>query len=247
MADELKTPPYVSWKTLNSVFDTLAEGMPSRIDRSVFSNQSGGVQAQLMTAFKFLELIEEDGTPTALLRAVAVPGEQQRKNALTTILSSAYPELFEADLKSMTAGQLYELMGKCYSCTGETREKAIRFLLAALQYAEIPVSRLLSQARAATGGMPRKARRTGARSRSGGDDTDDDEDADEIEADQSRSAPGQTKTVQLKSGGSLTVSATFDPFVMTADDRTFLFDLIDKLNAYERAGSSKQTTGGSDA
>ena len=44
-----------------------------------------------------------------------------------------------------------------------------------------------------------------------------------------------SKTITLKSGHTLTVSTTAGVFDTGEDDRKFLFDLIDKLNAYERA------------
>lgn len=40
------------------------------------------------------------------------------------------------------------------------------------------------------------------------------------------------KTVTLKSGGSLTVSASLDMLAASAEDRAFLFDLFDRLATY---------------
>ena len=51
-------------------------------------------------------------------------------------------------------------------------------------------------------------------------------------------APGTSRTVSLSSGGSLTVSATLDLFKLNPKDRAFVFDLIDKLAAYEEAGKA---------
>ncbi len=49
-------------------------------------------------------------------------------------------------------------------------------------------------------------------------------------------AAGTSKVVNLKSGGTLRISATLDLFSLSPTDRTFVFSLIDKLEEYE-AGS----------
>jgi hypothetical protein len=217
----------------------LAEGVPSRIDKSVFVGQSGGIQSQLMAGLKFLNLITEDGTPTAALKAIAVSDDRARKEALQQILKAAYADLFKMDLTAITSAQLYEQMGKEYSCSGETREKAIRFFLAAVQYAGLPLGRLLLQAKAATGGLPRKARRTTTRTRTNGaPDEDDDDDGPDDDVGEEKTSGGNRmgKTVPLRSGGSVTVSAVVDMFSASEEDRAFLLHLVDKLKEYERAG-----------
>jgi hypothetical protein len=57
------------------------------------------------------------------------------------------------------------------------------------------------------------------------------EDVDEIPLQQPTT--GTSRTVELKSGGTLTVMASMDVFKLTPDDRNFVFSLIDKLNEYE--------------
>lgn len=47
---------------------------------------------------------------------------------------------------------------------------------------------------------------------------------------------GTSRSVELKSGGTLTISATLDLFALNAADRKFVFDLIDKLEGYEEEG-----------
>ena len=58
-------PPYVAFKTFQTFLEFLSEGMPSRIDRSVWLNRfSGSNGTQLMTAIKFFELIDINGVPS---------------------------------------------------------------------------------------------------------------------------------------------------------------------------------------
>jgi hypothetical protein len=42
------------------------------------------------------------------------------------------------------------------------------------------------------------------------------------------------KTIALRSGGQMTLKATFDPFELSAEDRAFVFGLVDALGRYEK-------------
>lgn len=44
--------------------------------------------------------------------------------------------------------------------------------------------------------------------------------------------PDSNKTISLKSGGTVTVSGSFNLFSLSSEDRKFVFDLIDKLENY---------------
>ena len=47
---------------------------------------------------------------------------------------------------------------------------------------------------------------------------------------------GETLTVNLKSGGTLTLNASVNAFRLSSKDRAFLFELIDKMREYEGGG-----------
>ena len=60
-----KTPPYVPYRTFRTFLEFLKEGIPDRIDRSVWvSRFSGSSGMQLMTSLKALNLIDDQGTPS---------------------------------------------------------------------------------------------------------------------------------------------------------------------------------------
>ena len=62
-------PPYVSYRTFRNFIDGLQMGIPARIDRSYWGDRySGSSGTQLMTALRFLGLIDSHGTPTTRLR-----------------------------------------------------------------------------------------------------------------------------------------------------------------------------------
>jgi hypothetical protein len=60
-------------------------------------------------------------------------------------------------------------------------------------------------------------------------------------------APGgsvgaNSKTISLHTGnGALTLTVSFDAITLSASDRKFIFDLIDKLNKYEEKGTQAST------
>lgn len=56
--------------------------------------------------------------------------------------------------------------------------------------------------------------------------------------------PGTSRTVNLASGGTLTISATLDLFSLSPPDRNFVFGLIDELDKYEAGG--RKTAGPND-
>jgi len=209
--------------------DNLAQGIPNRVDRSAFPGLAWGVQAQLLRGMKFLGLIDDDSNPTAALHAVAVSDEAARKEKLKVILRERYANLFALDLMKVTPAQLTEQMGVSYNVTGATRDKAVRFFLAAVEYVGIPVSRLFKP-KMGNGAAPGRRRRAGRPPKSAA--------ITGPEATGPDAAPpgGTTRVVKLKSGGTLTVLASLDLFSLSPADRTFVFELIDRLEQYERSG-----------
>jgi len=220
---------YVAWSTFKNALESLAQGIPNRVDRSAFPGMAWGVQSQLLAGMKFLGLITEDHIPTPALHAVAVLDETARKERLKAILRERYPDLFALDLMKATPAQLTEQMGNSYSVAGETREKAMRFFLSAVEYAGIPVSRLFKPK--GNGQAPGARRRRGVgRPKSAATP------GQETATQDAKPGPsgGMSRTVKLKSGGTFTVSGSFDPFALVPEDRKFVFEMIDRLEQYEQ-------------
>jgi hypothetical protein len=219
---------YVGWSTFKNAIDTLTEAMPNRIDRTVFPGLAGGVQGQLLTGLKFLGLVADDGKPTPVLLALAVRDEAERKKQIDKILRASYPELFTLDLTKTTPGELREKMGESYGVSGATLDRALRFFITAAENAGITLSAHVSKVKAANGPASSRRRRA-AKPRI------------EIPAPAipAPHAGGTSKSVNLASGGTLTISASLDLFSLTLDDRSFVFSLIDKLEEYEKASKSE--------
>jgi hypothetical protein len=225
---------YVSWTTFSNELARLSRGLlPNRIDKSVFPGQSWGVINQLLAAFKFLGLIDDDGKPTESLKALAVSDPKKRDEVLSLIIRERYADLFALDLTKATPDELGQKISAVYGATGDTRDKAARFFLAALAHLRIPVSPFLTKAKPSAGngggngGAAPRRRRAGSRSRTA---------RPQIETPAPSAQPGTVRTVTLRSGGSLTVSATLNLFALDSADRRFLNELIEKLEDYEQQG-----------
>jgi hypothetical protein len=216
---------YVSWGTFKNAIDQLSQGLPNRLDRTVFTGMAWAIQNQLFSGMRFLGLIDSANRPTAELDELVGIEEELRKERLKGILQRRYSDLFALDLKKTTPGELAQKMGESYGVAGDTREKAVRFFTSATEYIGIELSPLFEIGKKTNGGTPgpKKGKR-GKLVR--------------VNLPQEPALPatptGTSKTVKLGSGGTLVLSASLDLFSLNPDDRKFLFALIDQLEEYER-------------
>jgi hypothetical protein len=201
--------PYVPFRTFLAALETLERGCPNQLDRSVWPSSSGAIQGQLLGAFRFLGLMDEAQCPSAELREL-IGKKESRRPLLRRILEKNYATLVAMDLSRTSPHQLEEAMRQ-YGLTGATHKKALSFFLQAAQYAGLPLSVLLRAKIRGSGGGPRQRR------------------APAVEA---VAAIAAGKTVHLKSGGSVTLTTAVDLFSLNAEDRKFVFELIDRMQEY---------------
>ena len=216
---------YVPWPTFINAINALAQAMPNRIDKSVFSNLSFGTQGQLLTGLKFLGLTAKDGRPTEALIALAVMDEGERQKQTAKILKASYAKLFDLDLARATQQELRDALKEHYGVSGDTLERALRFFLSGAQYAGIALSSLLTKGiakplAAGNGGRRRKATKKTR------------EQPPPPAAPAAASGGGESKMVNLVSGGTLTLVASLGIMSLNQEDRQFVFELIDKFEAY---------------
>jgi hypothetical protein len=147
MSEEIKVvAPYLPFSTFETGLNKLAAlgGLPPKIDHTVFQQMSGVARGQVISAFKFLGLIDLDGTPQPLL-AELVLNREKRKETVRELIKTHYPNITEQDLGTMSPSQLDAKLGDdSYNVTGATKPKARTFLLKAAEFAGIPLSKLLT-------------------------------------------------------------------------------------------------------
>jgi hypothetical protein len=236
MADEQKRPAaYVPWATFLNALEQLSKGMPSRIDRSVFPGLAWTPQTQLFAALRFFGLLKGEDEPTPLLDDLVKGTPEERKAKLIKVIINGYSDLTAIDLTKATRSHFEEKLGELYNVTGDTRIKSIRFFLCAAEYAGIALSPFILPQKGPNGATrkprsstprPRTAKKPQAQPPPAGSN------------EPVKPSGGESKTVHLASGGTLTVSATSSFFSLNAADRQFYVEIVDKLEAYE-ANSKK--------
>ncbi len=136
-------PPYVSYRTFLNFIDGLQLGIPARIDRSYWGERySGSTGTQLMTALRFLGLIDSNGTPTTRLRQLVSAKGAQRFEILKQIGYNAFDFLSDRslDLQVATYAQLEEAFYNTYQVTGDVARKCIKFFISLQSDAGAPLS-----------------------------------------------------------------------------------------------------------
>lgn len=136
-------PPYATFATFLNFFNKLREsGVPSRIDRSVFGNASGSVVYSVLASLKFLNLIDEEGTPSEFMIQISSAEDTDRKPLLRSMLQQGYPSLFNGglDLSKVSAGQFDDYLREQFGAQGSTVDKAAAFFIHAAKEADIELS-----------------------------------------------------------------------------------------------------------
>lgn len=162
-------PPYVSYRTFLNFVEGLQPGIPARIDRSYWGERySGSNGTQLMTALRFLKLIDSNGTPTTRLRQLVSSRGTQRADTLKQIGHSAFDFLSEGTLDPQVAtyAQLEEAFYSTYQVTGDVARKCTKFFISLQSDAGMPLSSFIlnkSRAMRASSGGKRTSVRRGNR------------------------------------------------------------------------------------
>ncbi len=150
-------PPYVAFVSLLNFVDGLKRGIPGQIDRSLMKTMSGSMQAQMMSALKYLHLIDAHGVVQDDLTRLVNSEGPERMQTLRELLTSSYPFLFsDFDLKKATSSQFRQKFTEA-GATGDSVRKCIAFFLSAARDAGVEVSPYIADTvRQPTDTKPRK-------------------------------------------------------------------------------------------
>lgn len=153
-----RLPPYVSYRTFQNFLEGLQQGIPARIDRSYWSDRlSGSTGIQLMSALRFLRLIDANGVPTSQLKLLASVKGSQRAEILKQVATEAFSFLMQGsfDLQSSTYAQLQEAFHNTFELTDGVSRKCVKFFVEMASAADMPLSpfiaKRLRSARSASG------------------------------------------------------------------------------------------------
>ncbi|HWA83043.1 MAG TPA: hypothetical protein VG820_06405 [Fimbriimonadaceae bacterium] len=138
-----QTPAYVPYRTFSTFVEDLTIPLPTEIDRSLMKGKSNGIRSQLMGAFRYLKLIDDDGRPTQLLQELveATKTKANRPDVVRKMVRGAYPFLRDPkfSLEGVTQAKL-DARFKLAGLKGDTLRKAESFFLALAREAGMKVS-----------------------------------------------------------------------------------------------------------
>lgn len=145
----VRTPPYVSFRTFLTLLEELqTNGIPPQVDRSILSRFAGGLQGQLMSALKALDLMTDDNIPKSRLREVVKAFQTDSfKTELDRLLRDNYPYVFALNLMDATPA----MFAKAFSDATDAKEDVLRkcrtFFLHAAKEAEVPLGPRIQNAK----------------------------------------------------------------------------------------------------
>lgn len=137
-----KPPSSIAYKTVTNFLESFQDSsIPSHIDRSVLPvSMSGGNQAYLVSALKFLGLISDSGVTNEKFHNLVKGDKEERKEVWREILMSSYDFLFkDFDIERATTS-LVSSKFKEQGISGDSIRKAMTFFLFAAKEAELKVS-----------------------------------------------------------------------------------------------------------
>jgi hypothetical protein len=223
--DKTFSPPYnLPFATFLTTIEKVAADLPTKLDRSYLGSTSGGLKSYLISAFKGFGLIHDDTTVSDDLMAMAKEPER-RQEMMGAILTRFYPDAVALGTNNSTPGQLDQAFATMFpNVNGESRTKATRFFLSAMDFAKLPKSPLWKLPKAGVSGPRKKSARvkvvTGGQ---GGQNP----------TPQLDPIPGQSLRIfVLPSGRKLTISLDGDVLALGRTERKFIMDIIDKVEEH---------------
>jgi hypothetical protein len=224
------SPPYVSHKTLLSQIERMeTEGVPSKIDKHFLIGMAGGTQNHFRHALRALGLIDDDSRPTQLLYGLVDARGEERGKLFGETMFTRFPELAQLP-QNASKSDFFAVLEGYGVRSPDQRRKMLAFHVAVADGAGMTVSQHIRPTKARTG--PRKPRTNRTRRR-GPVDTSIQSDGTEGPS----GGGGDTYSVELASGGSVSVVVSVNLFTLTKADRKFVIDLVDALREYNGGDS----------
>jgi hypothetical protein len=125
-----RSPPYVSYRSFLTLLEELQRGMPARIDRSYWGDKfSGSTGTQLMSALRFLNLVDSNGVPTVQLKELTGSRGAVKAGILKKISQESFTFLMSNTFEpeKATYAQLEEVFKEVYQVDRDVARKCIKF------------------------------------------------------------------------------------------------------------------------
>src|SRR5437588_12079459 len=97
---------YLPFPTLITALDHLSQiTIPNIIDYRTFPNMSNQAASQVISAFKFFDLVDDNGSPKPLLSDLAHK-KDERKALIKQLIETHYPDIVALDFAKISTTQL---------------------------------------------------------------------------------------------------------------------------------------------
>jgi hypothetical protein len=193
---------------------------------------------------KLLDLLDDKDQPTADLVALERVPSDQFKERFADILRTAYADVLKIADPAIDDYERIRDQFQLYN-PPSLRDRMATLFLGLAEYAEmIPEGRAkeLTGRRPSTG-KPRTLRPASARQTKPPSEPSDNGVGTKDERRIRQNAPGQqgdSRSLTLKSGGTITLAVNVNLFELNKEDRTFVLGLIDQMSEYAQATTSEE-------
>jgi hypothetical protein len=143
-----RSPPYVSYRSFLTLIEELQRGLPARIDRSYWGDKfSGSTGTQLMSALRFMNLVDYSSVPTSRLKELVNAKGPFKAEILRKISQESFTFLQDDSFESekATYAQLEEVFKDLYQVDRDVARKCIKFFTELAGDAEIPLSQFITK------------------------------------------------------------------------------------------------------
>jgi hypothetical protein len=141
-------PPYVSYRTFYNFLGRLEQSIPSRIDRSYWGDLlSGSTGIQLISALRFMKLIDANGKPTEQLKSLVAAKGDSRTPLLRKVTNESYDFVRNSslDLGSATYAELREVFHENFRLADDVSRKCVKFFIAVAKDSGIALSPFITK------------------------------------------------------------------------------------------------------
>ena len=227
-------PPYISWLAFLNFIEWLDEvGIPVQVDRSFWSTKfAGGTGSQLMSGLRYLKLLDGE-VPTPSLEELVKADAGTRKRLIGQLLRERYSSVFAIELERATPKMINDAFADL-GVEGDTSRKAQSFFINGCKYAGVPLAAGIRRRARNRGTTTPRVRRANRRAKPADDPPQQDSQP------SSQASSGQSTTIKLGGGGSLTLVLNANVLTLEERDRQFINSLVGQFQAYERGEEGEE-------
>jgi hypothetical protein len=143
-------PPIISFRTFNIFLGQLKQLLPVRLDRSYWGEMySGKTGTHLISAMRFLNLIDINARPTPRLKLLLFSDSEHRTVMFRMVAKDAYAFVLKGtlSLENATYNQVEQVFLKNYDLKIATCQRCVKFFLKFSKAADISLSNDLAKKR----------------------------------------------------------------------------------------------------